>query len=270
MSIRTAVPAVVILGLIFFTSCNSTNDHTGNNNKTAGRDNTTLFDKQTAENLSAKPTGNKTVAASQLEKDGKDLVVQTSYHEPSAGSGDPVETPWQKFRKEFKTVDLPLTINHSTRTNINTKKRISYNFKSFAAELKSERFSRDVGKECFYYAVVAENENFTTLVYGVRNWVNSVKAPIKYVMATYDNKGKIIDRQDIAGHLYPDEPDLACTIKSNLAIEVKSYNNIYKENPENNGYEQNPIIRQELQSTEHFKITSHGKIVKTSGGVAMN
>ena len=214
MKIRSAVPAVVIIGLIIIFSCNATRN--------------------------------------------------SGYKNSSK------ETSWQDFKKGFKTAHFPVVIQRESFPKLGDREKISYRFGDFVSEMKSGGFSRRGPKPVYYFTMVDDNPRFTTAIYAVQERIMSPGAPYLFKLVTYDNTGKILHEKKVAGQMYNDDPEFACTINSNMVIEIKSFKNIYKKDVNENGYQENKIDRQELVSTEYFKINSTGDFEKTTSGVAMN
>jgi len=187
---------------------------------------------------------------------------QESYQEAMSGASDPEVTLWQTFKRGFKIIPLPITLDMKTQIDDYEKSTINFEFEKFVSEMRDAKFSRDVGKDFYYYAVVEDNANYTAFVYAIRNtMVSEENAPLSYVLISFDSKGILIDKKAVGGQMQFSDPYLACTIQPNLHFEIKQFKNIYQNDPEKNGYENNTIVRADLMGTEHYKIDEHGKFV---------
>ena len=202
-----------------------------------------------------------------LEIVRKSGMLEHSYQDAMSGSSDPEVTLWQSFKHEFKPVNMPVVLD--MKTVVDDKHYINFEFEKFVSEMRTEKFSRDVGKEFYYYAVVESNNNYTALVYAIKNTIMSEEAPMSYVLVSFDGRGILIDKKTVGGQMEFKDPYLVGTIKSNLHFEVKKYNNTYQKDPEKDGYKDNPIVKSDLLATEYYKIDDKGKFVQQSGELSM-
>ena len=60
-----------------------------------------------------------------------------------------------------------------------------------------------------------------------------------------------------------------CTINENLFFEIKEFRDEYRDDPEKNGYEDNPVVNTELVSTEKYSINDFGNIAKETSALTM-
>ena len=127
--------------------------------------------------------------------------------------------------------------------------------------MAGERFSREVGKEFHYLARVSESPKYTALIYVVKNVIMGDNAPYGYVLASFDGKGKLIDKMVVGGAKTFDESYKLFTAKTARQFKIEDYKNTYERSTDENGYENNKIISRKLLTTKQFVISADGKFV---------
>jgi len=192
----------------------------------------------------------------------------------AAGSNikDPEQTLWQEFRNEFGAVALPLTINDAWIGAHKFDKSINFDYEKFVPEMRTEKFSREVSKDYYYYAVVKADTAFTALLYaGVHSSLETenVHAPVFFYLVTYDPHGKIIDKLAVAGHQEFSEPVKVFTMQPSFEFEVRDFKNVYKNDPDSVGYDSNAIIRTDPVGVANYRIAASGKFEKTNAPLAV-
>jgi hypothetical protein len=58
------------------------------------------------------------------------------------------------------------------------------------------------------------------------------------------------------------------TLQPNYSFEIKDYKNIFKNDPEQSGYDSNYVIKSELLGVAGYRIGSNGKFEKTDAPLA--
>lgn len=182
----------------------------------------------------------------------------SAYNEGMSGNGDPDAILWEGYSKQFGQASFPLTIDSGTLTAIGTPVDISYDYEKYVPEMRDYKFSRDVGKEFFYFTKVDDNRVYKTVIYGAKSYEEDL-APVSYMIASFSNTGRLIDKKMIAGAVALDSAFKECTFASKQEVEVKEYKNIYEKDTEKEGYENNPIVRRDLLTTYKYTIDSTGK-----------
>lgn len=186
-----------------------------------------------------------------------------------SGTSNEGDLLWQSFKREFRNAEFPVVINYETQNLLADAAYISYDFEKFVSEMRDGKFSREVGKEFYYYVLLESNDNYNALVYAVRNVMAGENAPYGYMLITCTNTGKLIDKMHIGGRLTMADLFKACTINENLFFEIKEYRYTYKDDPEEKGYENNPVINTELVTTEKYSINNSGDISKETPALTM-
>lgn len=197
----------------------------------------------------------------------KSYIFEATYQEALSGSSDPEVTLWQSFKREFKTLMLPVVL--TLETQIAEAKNINFEFEKYVSEMRTEKFSREVGKEFYYYGIVEDNANYTAMIYAIKNTIMSEDAPSRYVLVSFDSRGTLIDKKPVGGQLSLSDPYLVCAIQPNLRFEIKQYKNTYEKDPMENGFKDNPLKKSELLATEYYMINETGKFVQLTEKLTM-
>jgi tetratricopeptide (TPR) repeat protein len=182
------------------------------------------------------------------------------YQRGLLGIGDPDKLMWQQYEKQFPVSKLPLNLDPFISESIyNKDNSISYEFEKFVSEMRSARFSRDTGKEFYFLAKISNNENYTALVYLIRDYYTGCAV---YKLATYDRSGKLIDKREIGGRTLIDSPMKTAVIDTKNSVHIKKYTVKYEKEFElgmTYGAD-NKLISKELIGSEDFAINTNGLI----------
>lgn len=190
----------------------------------------------------------------------------------AAGSNvkDPEQSLWQEFKNEFVPVSLPLTINDAWISSHTMDKTINFDYEKFVPEMRTAKFSRDVDREYYYYAILKADATYTALLYAGKNAVfEGDHKPIFFFLVTFDPSGKIIDKLAVAGQQTLADPVKVFTMQPNFEFEVKDFKNIYKNDPDSVGYDSNAIIRTDPAAVANYRIAASGKFEKTNAPLAV-
>lgn len=191
----------------------------------------------------------------------------------NGGSKDPDKMLWENFKSEFKPVALPLTINTVWIQNHSLENSIGYDYEKFVPEMRSAKFSREVENDYYYFATVKKDTAYTALLYaGKNNFLLDANqhSPVVFFLVTYDGNGKIIDKMPVAGQKAFTDVFKVFTLKPNYTFEVKDYKNIFKDDPEKDGYDSNYVVRSEPLGTANYRIAVNGKFEKTDAPLAIS
>ncbi|HRE76088.1 MAG TPA: hypothetical protein PLR45_15510, partial [Flavobacteriales bacterium] len=77
--------------------------------------------------------------------------------------------------------------------------------------------------------------------------------------------GKVIDKLEVGGFHYHDEPLKGYKIGKDMSVEVSEYQMVYEKSVDEFGYDNNPVSASEFLSKRTFAIQENGKIKQTSG-----
>lgn len=169
---------------------------------------------------------------------------------------------WLQFKKQFASTKLPLNLDNSQKKmKLTEENYISYDYERYIAEMRDNKFSREVSQGFYYFAQIADNNEFVALIYIIKEEFLGDEAPLTYRLVTFDHTGKIIDKKEIAGRTDFSAPLKMCKISSDLGLEITSYETKFKNDPDEHGYYENPIVSKTKIKTEAFKISSSGKII---------
>lgn len=200
-----------------------------------------------------------------------DLAFARKYYEfegkvrtALSGSSDPDKLQWSLFSKEFKPLAFPVTFDMDYK--LSKEHTISYDYEKYVAEMRDNKFSREVGMEFYYVGTVKNSDSIKTIVYAGRDEVydEDVKPedlPTTYYIASFDSKGKLIDKLLIGGHTKLKDPVKVPTLKDNN-IQIALLNVTYEKDPDQEGYANNKIKTKEEIGKEQYSIGKDGKFVK--------
>jgi tetratricopeptide (TPR) repeat protein len=183
-----------------------------------------------------------------------------------SGVSDIENLYWLQFKRNFVQAAFPINMNmEQGKVSFDDKNRISYDFERFVAEMRNERFSREVSKSFFNYVQVAETKNYVALIYVVKDEFNGDMSPLTYRLVTYSKTGKIIDKKEIAGREDYSALLKMCTINKDLSFTITNYETTFEKNPDEEGYYDNPIVSKKKIDTEKYRIDASGKILYLEG-----
>lgn len=190
------------------------------------------------------------------EYDFKDLIMTAM-----SGATDPDKLQWAVFSHEFTQVKFPLLLDMKYASNMTEDKIISYDNERYVPEMRDYAFSRDVGAEYYRVGLVRANDSSRTLIYGVVDEMGDNTLPVYYI-ASFNNKGVLIDKLLIGGQKILKDPFKVATINANYDIEVSNYQLTYEKDPEKEGYEDNKIKEQKALGKDTYAIKDDGHFVK--------
>lgn len=189
-------------------------------------------------------------------------ALNSIYVRAMAGNGDEDAVLWEGYSKQFGQASFPFAIDSGTLGHIGQPVIISYDFEKFVPEMRDYHFSREVGKEFFYFTRVNDNQQYKAVIYGAQLFDGGEPSPVSYTIASFTPTGKLIDKKIIAGHLALDSAFKECSFINNSEFEIKEYKNIYKKDTEKEGYENNPIVKRDLLTTYKYSIDSVGRFIR--------
>jgi tetratricopeptide (TPR) repeat protein len=202
---------------------------------------------------------------SDLENLRKNPIFEQKLKNGLSGMSDPESLYWLQFKRQFPSFKFPMVLDEKTdkKAQFTSKSNINYDFERFIAEMRDDKFSRDVGKSFMYYALVKESDKYVAVIYAIQDEMYSEsenKLPLTFRLSTFTHEGKLIDKMEIGGRSLMDGPLKTCILQKDGSFELVSYATMFKKDPEEVGYIDNPIISKEEISRKKFKINGSGKI----------
>lgn len=177
------------------------------------------------------------------------------------GMSEPEKLFWLQFKRLFPKLNKPVTFDpYDAKVSTEDLEFISYDFEKYIAEMRDEKFSREVSKSFYYYGLLNENDEFVTLIYIVKDDYLGDDSPLIYRLATFDHSGKLIDKMEIAGRADLSQPLKLASVDNKMNITIESFETKYEKDPEEFGYYENKIVGKEKISIEYYKIGGNGKI----------
>ncbi len=194
-----------------------------------------------------------------------DGMLLTTYNDAMSGNGDPDEILWQGYTQDFKPASFPYRIDSGSLRKMGELPIISYDYEKYVPEMRDNKFSRDVGSEYFYVAKVMQTELCSVVLYGCHSY-EYAGGPSYYILASFNNKGKLIDKMVVGGAKTFDDNYKEFTAQAKDRFQIQEYKNTYEKSTDENGYEDNRITARSLVSTKQFAITAEGKFVTAQQG----
>lgn len=183
-----------------------------------------------------------------------------------SGVSDVENLHWLQFKRTFVQASFPINMNmEQGKVVYDDKNRISYDYERFVSEMRNERFSRDVSKGFYNFVQVAEKANYVALIYVVREEFNGDESPLTYRLVTFTKTGKLIDKKTIAGREDYSELLKMCTINKDLTFTITNYETTFQNDPDEDGYYDNPIVSKKKIDMEKYRIDASGKILYLEG-----
>lgn len=169
---------------------------------------------------------------------------------------------WLEFKKQFATVKMPIKLKTElSQAEMEELKYISFDYERYISEMRDEKFSREVSKAFYHYAQPYETEGYVAIVYVVKDEYMGDYAPLTYRLATFTHEGKLIDKRQIGGRELLSEPMMEATLKKDMTISIDLLEPQYKEDPEEVGYYDNPMLSSKKVGTMKMRINEKGKII---------
>lgn len=178
-----------------------------------------------------------------------------------SGATDPDKLQWAVFSHEFAQVKFPLLLDMKYASNMTEDRIISYDNERYVPEMRDYAFSREVGAEYYRVGLVKANDSNRTLIYGVVDEMGGNTLPVYYI-ASFNNKGVLIDKLQIGGQKILKDPFKVATINANYDIEVASFQLTYEKDPDKEGYDDNKIKEQKPLGKDTYAIKEDGHFVR--------
>lgn len=186
-----------------------------------------------------------------------------------SGATDPDKLQWNLFWHEFEPVSYPLVLDEKYGSQLGGY--ISYEYERFVAEMReTEQFSRDVGSEFYHVGLAKGTDSVKTLIYAVKDVMMGDGASPEYYIVSFDHVGKLIDKLLIGGHKKLADPFRVATLTQNGNIEIGLFKQVYKKNPEEEGYEDNELVDVQFLEKQLYSITDDGHFVRKDNLMGMN
>jgi tetratricopeptide (TPR) repeat protein len=193
-----------------------------------------------------------------------DSYLLSVYNEAMSGNGNPEEVLWHGYSQDFQQASFPYTVDSGSFRKMGEPRIISYDYEKFVPEMRDNKFSRDVGSEYFYVARIMQTELCSVVLYGCRSY-EEIGSPVYYILASFDNKGKLIDKMIAGGAKTFDENYKEFTAQSNNRFQIQEYKNTYEKSTDENGFENNKVVARSLVGTKQYAIDASGKFVTAQG-----
>lgn len=206
-----------------------------------------------------------------IQKDSDLEALRNTYHFKQAlkkgmrGMSDAENLFWLQFKKQFSKTQFPVTLKANIEwEELEQLGTISYEYEKYISEMRDEEFSREVSKMFYHYLQPYETDNYVSVVYIVRDEYMGDLAPLTYRLATFTHEGKLIDKKEISGRTSLGKEIKEAKLLKGGVIEVNIYNPIYKNDPDEVGYYDNPIVKKNLIDKKIITISKAGRITEST------
>ena len=180
-----------------------------------------------------------------------------------AGMSNSKNLYWLKFKNKFPLIQYPAILNQNLHSSLfKSDNFITYDYERYIAEMRDEKFSREVSRGFYYYARLLEKPNYVGLIYVERDEFLGEYAPVTYTLATFNNEGILIDKREIAGCKDLKGDLKVCEIMESGELFVDFYKTKYEKDPDKHGYYENKIVEMNKLNTEKWSINDQGKIIQ--------
>jgi len=196
-----------------------------------------------------------------LQKYKNDERFVSAYNDAMAGNGDADAILWEGFSRDFDQASFPLVIDSGYYHSKPSFVSLAYDYDKFIVEMRDAKFSRDVGEEFFYVAKVIDSSKYKTVIYGCKPYDDDNGGPARYYMATFNIKGRLVDKQMIAGAKFYDSLYNVFSMPDNKQFEIKHYSVAYEKDVQRVGYTDNPVTKMDLVSSDKYTIDSAGRFI---------
>jgi tetratricopeptide (TPR) repeat protein len=188
-----------------------------------------------------------------------DMQMIAAYNEAMSGNGNPEEILWQGYSRGYPRItSYPYSIDSGTFRRLGAIKYIPYDYENFVPQMRDNQFSRDVGNEFFYVIRLTDHDRFKAVVYGCQSYEDE-GAPVYYILATFTNKGIMIDKKIIAGSETYDGLYREAVIRKDYVVDITEYQVTYKKDEEGHSNYSEPEKRDRVAMLR-YGIDPNGKI----------
>ncbi|MBV7528770.1 hypothetical protein [Chitinophaga sp. sic0106] len=184
-------------------------------------------------------------------------------HEAFSGIGDADKLQWNMFLRDFKPMELPVTFD---KTFISNKELtgIPYDYERYVSEMRNVKFERETGSLYYYVGLIRKDTAYKTLCYAVDDKaLEDYKWPY-YLLVSYDNKGKLIDKLLVGGQKLDENPYRVGEVNGNGEITVTDFEITYEKPVSETRFNENKELESKELNKEYYTIAADGHFVKKS------
>jgi len=173
---------------------------------------------------------------------------------------------WDGFEHQFTEMQLPLTIDRKWMENNAHNPPISLQYEKYIPEMRDAHFAREESYDYYYVGLIHNDAHYIAVLYSMRmNSADGDEAYL-YTLVSYDHHGKIIDLLPVAGQKNRRDEFRVFTIKPDLQFQVQEFETLYKQDPQDAGYDSTNIRGTRPSTPTQYHITNAGKFVRPNPG----
>ena len=150
-----------------------------------------------------------------------------AYFSALARKGDPSLLRWADFEGGFPTLSLPFRLDTAAleKPAFSYYNRIEPDFEDFIPAIGARRFSRVVDENFYAVGRMGGDTSYTALLYAdvlfePGSQAHDLAFSGVYYLATYDSRGKPIDKMAVGGHMMWKEPVKVFSLEPSMAFTV--------------------------------------------------
>jgi hypothetical protein len=183
---------------------------------------------------------------------------------------DPSKSLWDAYEGQFPAIGLPLVVDMPWMQQHKLEDVIDLQFERFIPDMRDAKFSRESNTTFYYLAEIHKEKDFVAVLYGeaYESAEGDGSGLPQYTLVTYDRQGKLIDKMAVAGRTILTDPFLVFSIQPDLKFKVQGFKDVYKDNTDSVGFENNPVIRRDAEPAQYYQIAANGKLESADAPLA--
>lgn len=182
----------------------------------------------------------------------------------AAGSGhDRDRTLWELYKSHYFPIQLPLVIDEKwIGEHQDGNADVSFDFDKFIPAMQNDSWEREPDFSYYYVGLVGETPAWSAMIYSIEpTEQQDTPLVISYYLATYSDKGQVIDTLMVAGMTEASSPFKVFNIQPSLQFSVQDFP--LKGDSTTTGANDSTRIRtREALPAATFRIAANGKFEK--------
>jgi hypothetical protein len=181
----------------------------------------------------------------------------------TASSGrDKDRALWDVFKSHFFPIQLPLVIDEQwIKGHQEGNTDVSYEFSKFIPLMQDDHWEREPDFMYFYVGLITTNPAYSAMMYSIEPAEGEdTTLAIAYYLATFNNKGTIVDTLQVAGVRESTSPFKVFSIQPSLQFSVQDF--VSNNDSTASGSDSVRVIRRNAVPPVEYRIAANGKFEK--------
>jgi hypothetical protein len=179
-----------------------------------------------------------------------------------AGSGhDKSRALWDVFKSHFFPIQLPLVIDEQwIKGHQKGNNDVSYEFSKFIPLMQDDHWEREPDNMYYYAGLITENPTYSAVLYSIEPTEEEAADTthlIAYYLASFTNKGDIIDTLQVAGAREAMSPFKVFSIQPSLQFSVQDF--VSTPDSTASGSDTALVIHRSAVPPVEYRIAANGK-----------